>query len=67
MVAPMRACSFVPASTQMIYDLGLEDSLVGVTFECPSDKPRIVRSRLEGTSLDSAAIDALVSEAAARG
>jgi iron complex transport system substrate-binding protein len=51
----------------MIYDLGLQDALVGVTFECPSDKPRIVRSRLEGMSLDSAAIDALVSEAAAQG
>jgi len=63
----MRACSFVPASTQMIYDLGLEDRLVGVTFECPSDKPRVVRSRLEGTHLDSAAIDRLVSDAAAAG
>jgi iron complex transport system substrate-binding protein len=63
----MRACSFLPASTQMIYELGLEDRLYGVTFECPSDKPKIVRSRLEGMELDSAAIDRLVSETAARG
>jgi len=63
----MRACSFLPASTQMIYELGLENALYGVTFECPSDKPKIVRSKLEGRALGSAEIDGLVSEAASRG
>jgi iron complex transport system substrate-binding protein len=51
----------------MICDLGLEDRLVGVTFECPSDKPRIVRSRLEGKKLSSQEIDRIVGESAARG
>lgn len=51
----------------MIYELGLHDRLYGVTFECPSDKPKIVRSRLEGMLLDSAAIDRIVTETAARG
>jgi iron complex transport system substrate-binding protein len=63
---PMRACSFLPACTQMIYELGLDDRLYGVTFECPSDKPKIVRSHLEGHSYTSAEIDKLVSDAVAR-
>ena len=63
----MRACSFLPASTQMIYELGLDDRLYGVTFECPSDKPKIVRSHLEGRTLSSAEIDRIVSETEARG
>ncbi len=51
----------------MIYELGLEDQLYGVTFECPSDKPKIVRSKLEGRALSSSEIDCLVSETASRG
>ena len=31
----MTAASFLPAATQMIYDMGLQDLLQGVTFECP--------------------------------
>jgi len=53
----MKACSFLPACTDMIQDLGLDDRLAGVTFECPSDKPKIIRSVLEGHSHDSAEID----------
>jgi iron complex transport system substrate-binding protein len=63
----MRACSFLPASTRMIYELGLEDRLYGVTFECASDKPKVVRSKLEGRTLTSAEIDRLVADTAARG
>ncbi len=50
----------------MIYELGLEQHLFGVTFECPSDKPKIVRSILEGKTLTSAEIDTMVSDYAAR-
>ena len=50
----------------MIYELGLEEHLFGVTFECPSDKPKIVRSHLEGKALSSAEIDRTVSDYAAR-
>src|SRR5690348_17490612 len=63
----MKACSFLPACTGMIQDLGLEDRLAGVTFECPSDKPKIIRSVLEGHSPDSAEIDRVVTEAAHEG
>jgi iron complex transport system substrate-binding protein len=51
----------------MIYELGLDDRLYGVTFECLSDKPKIVRSHLEGQTLSSAEIDRIVSETEARG
>ena len=63
----MKACSFLPACTRMIQDLGLDDRLVGVTFECPSDKPAVIRSYLEGHTYDSAEIDRVVSEAAREG
>ncbi|MDB5083135.1 MAG: transporter substrate-binding protein [Bacilli bacterium] len=58
----MKACSFVPAATQMIYDMGLEQDLYGVTFECPSDKPKIVRSILEDNNYTSEEIDRIISE-----
>lgn len=63
----MKACSFLPACTHMIHDLGLDDRLAGVTFECPSDKPAVIRSVLEGHSYDSAGIDRVVSEAGREG
>ncbi|HTL99477.1 MAG TPA: ABC transporter substrate-binding protein [Holophagaceae bacterium] len=63
----MKACSFLPACTHMIHDLGLDDRLAGVTFECPSDKPAVIRSVLEGHTYDSAEIDRVVSEAAREG
>ena len=63
----MKACSFLPACTHMIHDLGLDNRLVGVTFECPSDKPAVIRSYLEGHTYDSAEIDRVVSEAAREG
>ena len=31
----MIVSSFMPAVTQMIYDMGLQDYLNGITFECP--------------------------------
>lgn len=63
----MKACSFLPAATAMIQDMGLEEFLCGVTFECPSDKPAVVRSLLEHNSCSSGEIDAIVSQAKAQG
>jgi len=41
----MKVSSFLPAITQMIYDMGLQDSLDGITFECPqqalNEKPKL--------------------------
>src|SRR4029077_41650 len=63
----MKVCSFLPAATRMMYRMGLEGSLYGVTFECPSDKPKVVRSHLEGNTYSSEEIDKIVSESSQRG
>ena len=66
----MKACSFLPAATRMIYDMGLQDMLHGVTFECPSeasDKPAVVRCLLEGHSYNSEEIDRIFSASKAQG
>jgi iron complex transport system substrate-binding protein len=61
----MKACSFLPAVTQMIYDMDLQHSLYGVTFECPSkalqEKTRVVRCVLEGKNYNSVEIDRIFS------
>ncbi|MBC6410967.1 MAG: ABC transporter substrate-binding protein [Ekhidna sp.] len=67
----MKVCSFLPAVTQMIYDMGLERELYGVTFECPEmalkEKERVVRCVLEGTSYSSKEIDEIFSRSKADG
>jgi len=66
----MKACSFLPAATRMIYDMGLQDLLYGVTFECPPEaagKPAIVRCLLEGHTYSSQEIDRIFSASKAQG
>jgi iron complex transport system substrate-binding protein len=66
----MKACSFLPAATKMIYDMGLQDLLYGVTFECPPEsagKPAVVRCVLEGKKYSSAEIDKIFSASKAQG
>lgn len=58
----IRVCSFLPAATSMIYKMGLEKHLYGVTFECHSDKPKVVRSYIEGNNYSSVEIEKIVSE-----
>jgi iron complex transport system substrate-binding protein len=60
-------CSFLPGATRIIQDLGLEEYLSGVTFECPSNKPKVVRSYLEGNNYSSFALDRFVSHAKKNG
>ncbi len=67
----MRICSFLPSATEIVYALGLGDSLSGITFECdyPPEarkKQVVVRTRLTRTS-SSGEIDRQVSEFMARG
>jgi iron complex transport system substrate-binding protein len=47
--------------------MGLGDELCGVTFECHSDKPKVVRSFLEGNTFSSEEIDRVVTEAKKNG
>jgi iron complex transport system substrate-binding protein len=64
----MKACSFLPAATRMIYDMGLQDMLHGVTFECPAEgQPVVVRCLLEGHSYGSEEIDRIFSASKAQG
>ncbi len=67
----MKACSFLPAATRMIYDMGLQQYLHGVTFECPeqalAEKPKLVRCIMEGKNYSSAEIDTVFRTAKAQG
>lgn len=67
----MNACSFLPAATQMIYDMGLQHLLKGITFECPpaalAEKPPVVRCVLEGKQYSSEEIDRIFSASKAQG
>ena len=68
----MRICSFLPSATEIVYLLGLGDSLHGVSHECdfPSDalgKPKVVRSRFDSDNLSSREIDRIVTDMMMRG
>jgi iron complex transport system substrate-binding protein len=67
----MRICSLLPSATEMLFALGLGDSVVGVTFECnyppeARSKPVIVSTRLP-QGLTPAEIDREVSTLVAGG
>jgi iron complex transport system substrate-binding protein len=62
----MRIVSLVPASTEMLFALGLGDDVVGVTHECDFpedviDLPKVTKDRLPG-DLTAAEIDAAVKQ-----
>ncbi len=67
----MKVCSFLPAATQMIYDMNLEKYLHGVTFECSpmalAEKHKVVRYILEGNIYTSLEIDKIFSASKAQG
>jgi iron complex transport system substrate-binding protein len=60
-----KVCSFLPAVTQMIYDMGLQQQLIGVTFECPElarkEKWKVLNSVFENNTFTSIEIDQLFS------
>ena len=63
----MRICCFQPGATEIVYALGLQDQLYGVTAQCdyPFDaqtKPVIVRSVFDGTNPSSGEISEIISE-----
>ena len=63
----MRICCFQPGATEIVYALGLQDQLYGVTDQCdyPIDaqtKPVIVRSVFDSTSPSSCEITSMISE-----
>lgn len=67
----MRICSFLPSATEILFALGLGDSVVGVTHECDypaeaASRPVLVRSRVDGDARP-AEVDRAVNEFSARG
>lgn len=69
---PPRIVSLLPAATEIVYALGLDDHLVGVTFECdfppdPRTTRRVVVGGLDTHGLTPTQIDALVRERLAAG
>ena len=70
-LAAMRIASLVPSATEMLYALGLGESVVAVTHECdyPPETgavPRLTRSVLP-SGLDAAQIDLMVKATVAEG
>ncbi|MCH7843575.1 MAG: hypothetical protein J4N69_10360 [Chloroflexi bacterium] len=68
----MRICSFLPSATEMVYDLGLQDQLYGVTHECDyppeaRNKPHVVHSVFEGQEPTSGEISKVIAERLAQG
>jgi len=63
----MRICSFLPSTTEIVYALGLGDSLVGVTHECDyppeaRNKTRVIMSFINPKELSSREIEEIISE-----
>jgi len=61
----MRICSFLPSATEIICELGLSESLVGVSDECrwPAavvGKPVVTAARIDPSKLSSLEIDEAV-------
>jgi iron complex transport system substrate-binding protein len=67
----MQICSLLPSATEILYALGLGDSVVGVTHECDfppeaAKKPSLIRPRVDPHA-QPAEIDRQVNELVARG
>lgn len=58
----ITACSFLPAVTSMLQYMKLDQHLVGVTFECKSTLPKIIRSTIEDNHYDSVEINDIVAQ-----
>ena len=68
----MRICSFQPGATEIVYALGLEEQLHGVTARCDypqeaKSKPVIVRSVFDGGHHTSGEITRIMSQRLGQG
>ena len=68
----MRICSLQPGATEIVYALGLQDQLFGVTSKCDyppeaRDKPVVVRSIFDGQRLSSGEINRSIAERFGKG
>ncbi|HXV38210.1 MAG TPA: cobalamin-binding protein [Nitrosopumilaceae archaeon] len=65
-ISTKRIVSFLPSATEILYELGAGDQLVGVTHECDypeqaKSKPRVIRSSFDHTKINSKEIDKQIS------
>ncbi len=63
----MRICCFQPGATEIVYALGLQDQLYGVTSKCDyppeaREKPVVVRSVFDGSHPTSGEITQAISQ-----
>ena len=61
----MKICSLLPSSTEILYALGLEDRIIGVTDLCDyppevKEKPIVCRSRIDVDSMTSQQVEAMM-------
>lgn len=61
-MASRRIVSFLPSATEILYELGVGDQIVGVTHECnfpdgAKTKPRVIHSSFDPQKMDSKEID----------
>ena len=68
----MHICSLQPGATEIVYALGLEDQLHGVTSKCDyppevKNKPVLVRSIFDGKHPSSGEISRTISERFSKG
>lgn len=61
-----RIASFLPSATEILYELGAGDQIVGVTHECDypeeaKSKPRVIKSSFDHTKMSSKEIDNQIS------
>ncbi len=59
---PNRIVSFLPSATEILYELGVGDQIVGVTHECnypeqAKNKPRVIHSSFDPDTMTSQEID----------
>ena len=59
---PNRIVSFLPSATEILYELGVGDQIVGVTHECnypkqAKSKPQVIHSSFDNTIMTSQEID----------
>jgi iron complex transport system substrate-binding protein len=68
----VRICSLLPSATEIVADLGLIDSLVGISEECgwPPEvnaKPRVTAAKIDSANLSSAEIERIVQDSVGDG
>ena len=62
-----RIVSFLPSVTELLYELGVQDQIYGVTHEClypeeAKSKPRIINTVFDGSKMSSPEIDKITCE-----